>query len=103
MSREKLVMTPSGIAPVGTRVRVRALDPNWQYAGAGHPIIGSEGVVSKHDCPEGKSSVAFRGDDNGDLHFSDGCGNLGRYIGLRDADEEPITLFIPDECLEVLS
>ena len=88
--------------PVGTVVRVTALDPNWGYAGAGHPVIGSEGVISHHLCPVGKSSVAFRGDDNGDLHFTDGCGNSGRYIGLRDPDEEPITLFFPDECLEVV-
>lgn len=88
--------------PAGTRVRVAAMDPDWGYAGAGHPVIGSEGTISPHLCPVGKSSVAFRGDDNGDLHFTDGCGNTGRYIGLRDPDEEPITLFFPDECLEVV-
>lgn len=88
--------------PEGTPVRVTGIDPNWGYACAGHPVIGSLGVISRHLCPEGKSSVSFHGDEDGNLSVQDSRGNVSEYTGLRDEDDDPITLFLPDDCLEVV-
>jgi len=90
-------VTPSTIGPVGTRVRVTSIDPDWNYAGCGHAALGSEGVISDHLCPEGKSSVAFPWDDQGRMYLTDGS-----YFSECEEDPDPITLFLPDECLEVV-
>lgn len=82
--------------PLGTELRVTAVAPNWNYACAGYPVIGSVGtVVSDPRIPTGRTCVQFTGtpDEPGVLHLTDG----NKYTGL---DERHSLMFIPDNCLE---
>ena len=84
-----LFFGPSKLAPPGTRVTVKTLDPEWGYAGCGHPVVGSRGVISKkHLAPVGKTAVYFR------LSFK-----AVRRNGDPDQYWGNYTLFFPDECL----
>jgi hypothetical protein len=87
------IETPSEIAPVGTLVRVASIDPDWNYASCGHPVIGSIGIVSDHLCPEGKSSLTFGEGVDKKMHLTSGS--------YYDVEDDPITVFLPDTCLQV--
>jgi hypothetical protein len=89
-------VTPSLLGAPGTRVRVWGVDPDWNGACAGHPAVGSEGVISETLSPEGKTCVEFRGDAQGALHVTRG----GAYTGL--GEENPIRLYLIDDTLKVV-
>jgi hypothetical protein len=90
-------LTPSLLGIPGTLVRVVGVDHDWNGACAGHPVIGSEGIISETLSPDGKTCVEFRGDAQGALHVTRG----GAYTGL--GEENPIRLYLIDDTLAVVS
>ena len=83
----------------GKRVEITGIVPDWNYAVAGHPALGSIGTLKEYDSPEGKELVVFKGDAAGKLFLTDDtC-----YTELDDDDDDGIALFIDVDCFKYAS
>ena len=77
-------------------IRVISVDPNWQYAGVGHPAIGSVGVLSeRHEAPAGKLAVEFHGGADGRLYTTE----PGSFYTV--SAEDPVTLYLLASTVEL--
>lgn len=76
------------------RVRITSIDPNWNYACAGHPAVGVVGTVtSEASTPNGKTCVRFIGRK---VPTTDG----NAYTNVTRAD--PLRFYLPHDTLTLV-
>lgn len=75
---------------------VISIDPDWLFACAGHPTVGSVGAISdQHQAPLEKTAVVF----TRSLEATSKEGHLSSYSGL---DDNLMTLYMLNSTLEIV-